>query len=357
MGLSVRGVQDWRSNSAIEVARSVSCEKMETSSTEEHITHKDSEPVSASTIGGLTFDGDAQKHFDAFEALFFQQGDEANLSGADDTYAEPRRVVSYRTLTGISITSTGLAVLACIALWRGNAPAATIALARPATQGVTTPAVLVTVPVALPAALPAAPAAIPTPPSLENPSAPVAAARPSVPAIAPPPSPAAALEPPLPLPNGESSAAKLAKAAEPRIAKADAPKAEQAMAEAPQMPATAPARDSETRERCQRSIREKRAKEIVTVCSTAFEEDATNADAAVAVAKVEFDRGRFAQAYAWSKKAISVNPASADAYVFAGGAEQNQGHGKAAKEAYLHYLRLAPSGRYASEIRTIVGSL
>ena len=46
-----------------------------------------------------------------------------------------------------------------------------------------------------------------------------------------------------------------------------------------------------------------------------------------------------------------------DAYVFVGGAEQSAGHRKAAKEAYKHYLQLAPGGRYAADLRAIVGSL
>jgi tetratricopeptide (TPR) repeat protein len=110
-------------------------------------------------------------------------------------------------------------------------------------------------------------------------------------------------------------------------------------------------------ERCQQAMRGKRNKDILAFCTVAFAEDAGNADVAVALAKVELDRGRFLQAYAWSKKAIAINPESAEAYVFAGGAEQSRGHGKAAKEAYLHYLRLAPAGRYAAELRAIVGSL
>jgi tetratricopeptide (TPR) repeat protein len=150
----------------------------------------------------------------------------------------------------------------------------------------------------------------------------------------------------------EPAAPTLAKVEEP-TADTDKAKAEAPVAAAP----AAPAADNDARSRCRQSIRERRARDIVTVCSAAFEQDSADVDAAVAVAKVEFDRGRTAQAYTWSKKAIAVNPATADAYVFAGSVEQSQGHGKAAKEAYQHYLRLAPSGRYAAEIRTIVNSL
>jgi tetratricopeptide (TPR) repeat protein len=101
----------------------------------------------------------------------------------------------------------------------------------------------------------------------------------------------------------------------------------------------------------------KRSREILDLCPVAFTSSPGGAEIAVALAKVEFDRGRSAQAYAWGKKAIAANPDLADAYVFIGGAEQSSGHGKAAKEAYEHYLRLAPSGRYAADLRAIVNSL
>lgn len=314
----------------------------------------------------LAFDADAKKHFDAFETLFFQQGEEDNLPGANDAYddGEPRikRWLPYRTLMGISIASTALAVVACIALWRNNAPAATD-LSAIVTKPVATaaPTAVAVAPVA-PAPTAPAPAAeepataAPAPAiAAEEPAAPAPAApAPTAPAAAPVPTPAPAVAAkpaePAPAPPAEQAA--------PALAQAEPPKAEpeKAKAEAPSVAAAAPA-ESETRTRCRQSIRDRKAKDIVAVCSAAFEQDATDAEAAVAVAKVEFDRGRFTQAYNWSKKAIAVNPAAADAYVYAGGAEQNQGHGKAAKEAYLQYLRLAPSGRYAAELRTIVNSL
>jgi hypothetical protein len=335
----------------------------------------------------LAFDSDAKKNFDHFEALFFQQGDEASL--AYDSYEDPdpriKRWLSYRTLMGISITSTTVAVIACIALWRHStpAPAGEIATAPSQATGATLVAVANPAPPAAPA--PAGPVAQPV--AAENPAAaPSELAVPStspaavVPAAAPAPEPVAPalaqaepakVEPVKAEPvNAEPAKAELAKVEQAKVepVKADPPKAEQVKAEAPgaetnkakaeaPVVAAAPAADSEARTRCRQSLHDKRAKDIVAVCSAAFEQDATDAEAAVAVAKVEFDRGRFSQAYAWSKKAIAANPAAAEAYVFAGGVEQNQGRGKAAKESYQHYLRLAPSGRYAAELRTIVNSL
>jgi Tfp pilus assembly protein PilF len=118
-----------------------------------------------------------------------------------------------------------------------------------------------------------------------------------------------------------------------------------------------PAADSTlVRGNCTKAIKEKRNKEILALCGEAFAADPSAADIAVALARTEFDRGRSAQALAWSKKAIAVDPNAADAYVFIGGAEQNVGHHKAAKEAYRRYLQLAPGGRYAADLRAIVGS-
>jgi tetratricopeptide (TPR) repeat protein len=119
----------------------------------------------------------------------------------------------------------------------------------------------------------------------------------------------------------------------------------------------APAAQDDTQARCQDAIRGKRSKDILAVCPAAVSDDPIAADIAVALARIEFDRGRSTQASAWSKKAIAANPDVADAYVFLGGAEQNAGHGKAAKQAYQHYLRLAPTGRYAADLRTIVNAL
>ena len=101
----------------------------------------------------------------------------------------------------------------------------------------------------------------------------------------------------------------------------------------------------------------KRNRDILAECPAAFTADPSATDIALVLAKIEFDRGRSAQVFAWSKKAIAANPDAADAYVFLGGAEQNAGHAKAAKLAYLRYLHLAPTGRYATDLRSIVNSL
>ena len=152
----------------------------------------------------------------------------------------------------------------------------------------------------------------------------------------------------------------VAPAAAAGIAKPEAPAAVEpapAKAVAAVAQAEVAAGPAEARDRCEKAISDRRNKEILAACAQAYETDPSAAGVAVTLAKIEFDRGRTAQALAWGKKAIAANPNTADAYVFIGGAEQSAGHGKAAKEAYKHYLQLAPGGRYASDLRAIVGTL
>lgn len=374
---------------------------------------------------------EAKKHFETFETHFFQQGDESNFGagqdifhdGTEDMAGRKRHLLSYQSMVGLTVLSSTVAVAACIALLRNNAPAPLVGAApsaqpaypsptaapalaaapSPAATPVPEPApapgataaaapTLAAAPSPAAAPVPGSPSALAAAPSASHAPSPSAAKAialapdpaASATSVAPPASPpaAAALHagageqsahvPGSPSPKAASptvearpsaAAQRIAQAepekkAEPEK-RAEPEKKAELLADAKPKTAVAssPAQESSTRERCRAAVRDKRTKEITATCTAAFAEDATDAEAAVAVARVEFDRGRFAQAYTWSKKAIAINPDVADAYAFAGAAEQNQGHGKAAKEAYLRYLQLAPSGRYATDIRSIVGSL
>jgi predicted TPR repeat methyltransferase len=75
------------------------------------------------------------------------------------------------------------------------------------------------------------------------------------------------------------------------------------------------------------------------------------------LAKTEFERGRPGPASNWATKAIALDANRADAYVFLGSAEQAFGHKAAAKAAYQRYLQLSPHGRYAADLRAVLGSL
>jgi hypothetical protein len=326
-----------------------------------------------------------KKHFETVESSFFDQGEQPDFAEWQGILDEKEKWyhLSYRSLVGVSIVSTALAFTSCLLLFRANAPTVTVAVitkgntesrtirpeeprsARSQPQGPATPTTA-----ALPSLgeVPAAPA----PPSTavavaEAPKniapvtipATVETPRPTVVVAAEPTtttaSPTKAIAAIFPAPSTATSVATTERGghATAPVLEAEEAKARKA---APQL-ATASNHQDETHQHCRQSIRSRHAKDILATCAADFEADTTDAEAAVAVARVEFDRGRFAEAYAWSKKAITANPDLADAYVFAGGAEQNQGHGKAAKESYMHYLRLAPSGIYAAELRSIVKTL
>lgn len=301
--------------------------------------------VDGQGLGAPVSDAGVRKHFDAFETDFFQQGDDsaslpAELVHPDDLYAVARgrrALLSAPSLLALTIVSSGLALVACAALWRSNAP-----FGPPPAAAVSPPAETAAKPSAAPVALAMAPTVV------------VPASDKLAPAEA---EPAGTADKEVEAPGAAAKADPATAAASGAVVEAEptAVKPQTPIIEAE--PATAEPPSATAGQRCKESIRERRNKQILALCPAAFAEDGSDATVAVALAKAELERGRFAQATVWSRKAIAVNPEAAEAYVFAGGAEQNQGHRKAAKEAYLQYLRLAPSGRYAAELRTIVRSL
>jgi tetratricopeptide (TPR) repeat protein len=125
----------------------------------------------------------------------------------------------------------------------------------------------------------------------------------------------------------------------------------------PMVAAAAEAASSDAEQACNKAIADRQKNRILTACEEAFVANPRAANIAVVLAKLEFDRGRIAQAFEWSNKAIAANPDVADAYVYVGEAQQYAGHKRAAKDAYLHYLRLAPGGRYAADLRAVLRSL
>ncbi len=75
------------------------------------------------------------------------------------------------------------------------------------------------------------------------------------------------------------------------------------------------------------------------------------------LAHTELNRGRLARATQLAQKAVKIDPNLADAYVIIGGVHQDSGQNREAKVAYRRYLQLAPTGRYADELRSIVNGL
>lgn len=83
-----------------------------------------------------------------------------------------------------------------------------------------------------------------------------------------------------------------------------------------------------------------------------------NGDAAlVEIANAELERGNNPKATAYADRAIAANPNNADAYLVRGAILQGIGKNAAAKAAYQQYLKLAPKGQYAPDVRSILQSM
>jgi hypothetical protein len=282
--------------------------------------------------------------FTSEEDRFFTEGDAlsagAPANDALDAFATsrpPRRWLT-RKASVVGATVCAVVVVCAVLLMRSGGQAADMRVEREQAQAAPTAEAPASQDQPTPQARPAAEAIPPSMPPPAVPALPGSAAL----AASPAPSPASA---PTVGPNQPSPAPTPADARTP-------PSLE--LAPAGVVAGLAP---GEIDEACKTAYQRHRGKDVLVKCAEAFAADPRSADAAVMLAKTEFDRGRAAQALDWAKKAIAIDADRADAYVFLGGAEQAAGHKAAAKVAYQRYLKLAPQGRYASDLRAVLGSL
>jgi hypothetical protein len=190
-------------------------------------------------------------------------------------------------------------------------------------------------------------------------------------------------EGPLPAPQGQAAAppsesapptsaeAAAEAAAAPAAAKTEAAKTEPVQAaEAPvaggkaatptststaAAPAPSPAQQR-LASACAEGLHAGKYREVEGKCKAAFAA-APAAGLATDVAQAAFEHGRNADAAAWAKKAIGVDPKLAQAFVLLGGAEQQLGHAAEARAAYNRYLELAPNGAHAQDVRALLPGL
>jgi CheY-like chemotaxis protein len=108
---------------------------------------------------------------------------------------------------------------------------------------------------------------------------------------------------------------------------------------------------------CRTAFNKGRLRDALAACSAVAAANPDSADALVMLAHTQLNLGRGRQALALAQQAATLDPRQADAYVIIGGVQQDDGHSKEAKAAYLRYLELAPKGRYAEDLRAIVGGL
>jgi tetratricopeptide (TPR) repeat protein len=257
-------------------------------------------------------------HFSTVETSFFQAGEELAAGPvAIDSFEKPTaagrarpwlRKRAYWPLAGIFAVVAACATLAVSRMDRAprSLPQPTVSQQEP-TPALPTPAQ-------------------PTPTSAQLPA----------------PAPAADLPVPPPAPAATGAVAAIS----------DAPASPPTTTEAAAVPADDTALDA-----CKKAYDQHRTKDVVSTCAQAFASGQPSADVAIMLAKTEFERGRSRLAFDWASKAIALDATRADAYVFLGSAEQAFGHKAAAKAAYQRYLRLSPHGRYAADLRAVIGSL
>jgi hypothetical protein len=89
-------------------------------------------------------------------------------------------------------------------------------------------------------------------------------------------------------------------------------------------------------------------------CARRFEADPSNAALALAVAQAEHAHARLAEAGRWARRALALDPNAAEAYVLVARADVEAGRPEGAREAYRHYLALAPRGWHHAEARAAV---
>ncbi|MEO6952423.1 MAG: response regulator [Polyangia bacterium] len=98
-------------------------------------------------------------------------------------------------------------------------------------------------------------------------------------------------------------------------------------------------------------------KKAITSLEQAIAQKPDGDEALVALANCYLDRGSTKKALEKAQAATKANPNNAEGYLVIGAVQQQDGKKSDAKVAYQKYLELAPSGRYASEIRSILTSL
>ena len=89
-------------------------------------------------------------------------------------------------------------------------------------------------------------------------------------------------------------------------------------------------------------------------CARRFEADPSNAALALAVAQAEHAHARLGEAARWARRALALDPNAAEGYVLVARAEVENGRPEEAREAYRHYLELAPRGWHQAEARAAV---
>jgi tetratricopeptide (TPR) repeat protein len=105
---------------------------------------------------------------------------------------------------------------------------------------------------------------------------------------------------------------------------------------------------------CQVALRRERAKAALTACEQVARDNPSSADAQVLLAHAELLAGRDRETLRLARSAAALDPNCADAQLLIGTVQQAAGRFSEARTAYEAYLRGAPRGSHAAEIRAIL---
>lgn len=105
---------------------------------------------------------------------------------------------------------------------------------------------------------------------------------------------------------------------------------------------------------CKTAYAESRLNDAEKACKQAITADPGSAEAHLLLAHTFGDLGKWSEALKEAEDASHMRPAWADPFAVIGTAQQHSGATEEVVRAYKRYLELAPSGRYAADIRTFL---
>jgi hypothetical protein len=159
--------------------------------------------------------------------------------------------------------------------------------------------------------------------------------------------------PPVAAPPGPVAAAPVAAPPAP-VAAAPAPVAAPPVA-APPVAALVLAPSS--RQICESEVTRERPAKALAACQRVVDAEPRSPDALVLLARANLIAGRESQTLSLARRAAEIDPRCAEAFLLIGNVDQTLGHKPDARAAYQTYLRLAPHGAYAADVRAIVPTL
>jgi Flp pilus assembly protein TadD len=117
------------------------------------------------------------------------------------------------------------------------------------------------------------------------------------------------------------------------------------------------ASDRSPLEACQSALRWERVKDALAACQQLAVENPKSVDALVLMAHADLLAGRDGETLRLARRASALDPKCADAYLLIGNVQQAAGRAPDARVAYEAYLRAAPRGAHAAEVRAVLKSL